>query len=207
MDLGQQFTPIKRSEIPMNLETAQQTSHPVSSDEFQAIAARGQARLDKMRSKTHDISALGEKLGEVSGHAYNATREEWGGATYNPRTAKPVNFHEPDKHVLSARTPGQQPIAVPADASKEHFNAAMQQAHSTFHDQLSHSSHYLGVFHDADKKQVEIDPVVVVGDSSGKHRENVGRTKAQEIGAATHAVGGAYHFASGNGVFPPHVPD
>jgi hypothetical protein len=205
MELGHQFSPIKKSELPMNLETAQATSREVSPDEFQATAAKGQARLDKMRSKSHDISALSKGLGEVTEHAYGASREEWGGATYNPRTAKPVSFTHPDKHVLSARTAGQEPVTVPADASKEHFSAAMQQAHSTFRDQLAHSSHYLGVFHDADKGQVEIDPVVVVGDSSGKHRQEVGQAKAQEIGAATHAVGGAYHFASGNGVFPPHV--
>lgn len=208
MNLGQQFNPIKRSEVASYTDPDNpQHSKQVSPEEFQATAAKGQARLDKLRSKTHDISVLTNNLGNVTQHAYDVTRADWGGATYNPRTAAPVDFHEPDKHVLSARTPGQETIAVPSDASPEHFSKAMQQATSTYATQLAHSQHYLGVFHDTEKKQVEIDPVVVVGDTSGKHRESVGRAKAQEIGAATGATGGAYHFASGNGVFPPHIAD
>jgi DNA polymerase III gamma/tau subunit len=197
MNLGQQFTPIKKSELPMNLETAQATSKEVSPQEFQETAARGQAHLDSLRSQTHNTAKMDKNLGKVSKHAYEATREEWGGATYSASKGKAVNFSNPAKHAVSAKLPGQQSVTVPADASEEHFNNAMSQARSTFSEQLSHPSHYLGVFHDADKGHIEIDPVVAVN----------GAKKAQEVGAATRATGGAYHFKSGNGVFPPHVAD
>lgn len=206
MTLGKQFDPIKHSDLsPSGQEPGR--SRAVSHEEFQSIAAKGHADLEKMRSKTNDISALHSNYGDVKSHAYENSREPWGGGTYNPRTAAPVNFHMPDKHTLSVRDPGQETVTVHANASREKFNQAMDTAKDRFGKNLTHGSHYLGVFHDADKKQIEIDPVVVVGDPSGKHRQEVGHARAESIGAATRATGGAYHFASGNGVFPPHVAD
>lgn len=206
--LSGQFAPIRASDLP-DLPTARSSSKPVSGAEFQAQAARGQARLDSMRSRKQDTSAIYEPSawdGMVD-HAFHATREPWGGATYNPSTANPVNFHRPDKFILTVRHPSESPISVSPLANRQQFGDAMAAARAAYGDRLTGANHHLGVFHDAEAGRIDIDPTVVVGDSSGKHRMQQGRTKAQEIMAATHALGGAYHPASGDGFWPNHIAD
>jgi hypothetical protein len=61
--------------------------------------------------------------------------------------------------------------------------------------ELARGGTYLGVFHDDDNARIDIDPVTIVATADD----------AEKIGAYTHAIGGAYHFATGNGHFPPHV--
>jgi hypothetical protein len=182
--------------------SGQERSQPMSHEQFGAFAAKGQAHLDSLKAQGTQPNKMGD---ETTHHAYEATREPWGGATYNPRTGNAVNFHEPDKHSVSAREPGSLPVATSAHMNEEQFGRVMNMAKVMHHKELSTAGHYLGVFHDADTHKVEIDPVVVTGDS--RHREDVGREKALQVAAATHAEGGAYHFASGNGVFPPHVKE
>lgn len=198
--------PITASELP-DSETAHETSQLVSRYEFRQVAARGKERLAKMAAGIHDTSKLHENLDSVTEHAYAATREPWGGATYNPRTGQPVNFHLPDKHALTARDPGQEGIELPESLNHDQFAHAMQDATAKYSGNLSRGQHYLGVFRDSDKHTIEIDPVVVAGDPERKHRREVGERMAQEISAATHATGGAYSFNTGNGVYPPHVHD
>jgi hypothetical protein len=62
---------------------------------------------------------------------------------------------------------------------------------------LARGGTYLGIFHDDDNARIDIDPVTIVATPRD----------VESIGACTHAIGGAYHFATGNGYFPPHVPD
>lgn len=205
-NLGGQFKPIYKADLP-NLPTAHSSSQPVSHDEFQRQAASGQARLDRMRSNKQDTSAMHapDTWNAMVDHAYGATREEWGGATYNPSTASAVNFHKPDKFALTVRNPGENPISVHPAASREQFGAAMDQAKHEYGDRLTGQNHYLGVFHDPEAGRIDIDPTVVVGDSSRKGRMDKGLQASQEIMAATNALGGAYHFASGDGFWPNHV--
>lgn len=201
--LGLQFSPITTHELP-DLSTARQ-SPEVSPSSFQQVAARGQARLDKMGAEIHDTHPLTQNLTAASNQAYAATREPWGGTTINPRTGNSVDFHEPDKYALAARDPGQQPEVMASSANQQQFREHMGNAVTKFSGNLQRGSHYLGVFHDSDKHTVEIDPSVVVGDPGRKHRQEKGAEAASEIMAARHTLGGAYHFASGNGLFPPHV--
>jgi hypothetical protein len=53
------------------------------------------------------------------------------------------------------------------------------------------------VFHDDENHRIDIDPVLVV----------TNRADVDTIGAATHAIGGAYNFSDGNGYWPPHVAE
>ena len=211
--LGVQFGPEARAKLPKPIQahelpdsdTVHETSQLVSRNEWRQTAQRGQDRLSKMAAGIHDISALHGNYGQVTEHAHAATREPWGGATYNPRTGRPVDFHEPDKHALTALDPGQRTVTLAANANKQQFAGAMSDAAAKFSGNLSRGGHYLGVFHNADKNQVEIDPVVVSGDPAHKHRREAGERVSQELSAATHATGGAYSFHTGNGVYPPHV--
>ncbi len=206
--LGMQFKPIYKSDLP-DLPTAHSSSQPVSHEQFQAEAAPGQALLAQMRANPRDVSALhaAATWNSMVYHAYQATREPWGGATYNPATTRPVDFHEPDKFALTVRHPDESPISVSPLANRQQFGAAMDQARAAYGDRLASAHHHLGVFHDAEAGRIDIDPTVVVGDSSGKHRMEQGLSKAKGIMSATHALGGAYHFASGDGFWPNHIAD
>ena len=185
---------------------------------FQEFAQAGQRRLNDLAAgKPSEV--FGAQYGvytppanrdvwpATKKHAYQASREDWGGGTYNPRTGQAVNFHKPDKHAVTVREQGQEPVAVPHHLSEMQFGEVMDQARRTYRKQLGRRKHFLGVFHDPDAGDVQIDPVVVTGDPSGKHREEVGELAARQIAAATHSVGGAYHFASGSGKWPPHIAE
>lgn len=71
----------------------------------------------------------------------------------------------------------------------------MDEAKTRFADILQRQTHFLGVFHDDDNGRIDIDPVLVVPKSS----------QVETIGAASHAIGGAYNFRDGLGYWPPHV--
>ena len=201
--LGLQFDPITTHELP-DLTSARQ-SPEISPTEFQRVAQRGQEHLDRMNSEIHDIHPLTSNITAAAQQAYKAVQEPWGGSTINPRSGNPVDFHYPDKYAMAARDPGQDAVTMPSSVNYQQFRGHMGDAVAKFHGNLQRGQHYLGVFHDSDKHTVEIDPSVVVGDPRPHHRQEVGAQHAQEIMAARHSLGGAYHFASGNGLFPPHV--
>lgn len=210
MDLGPQFKPIYKTDLPdlPTVHSGPTASSPVSHQEFQAQAARGQQRLDSMRSKSAPTPGLeGGRWDAMVDHAYAQTREPWGGATYNPRSGSPVDFHKPDKLALTVRETGEDPISVSPLANRQQFGAAMDQARAQFGSRMGHQNHFFGVFHDADAGRIDLDPTVVVGDPSRKGRPEKGFQAAREIMAATNARGGAFHFASGDGVWPNHVAD
>ena len=77
------------------------------------------------------------------------------------------------------------------------FDEAMNIALAKYGKQLAKGGSYLGVFHDDDLNRIDIDPVTVLDSLR----------EVETIGAYTHAIGGAYHFASGDGFWPPHVPE
>jgi len=176
---------------PITADEARGDSRPVTHEEFQRMAASGQQRLDRMAAGAGGTKGLDSHWQDIKDHAHRVSQEPWGGATYSPRTGKPVS---PSKgFALTSRRPGQEQIRLPENASREQLGAAMDQARIRYA-QLAHGSHHLGVFHDDDEKSIDIDPVVITQSKRAAH----------EIGAATHAVGGAYEFHTGNGTFPPH---
>ena len=73
----------------------------------------------------------------------------------------------------------------------------MDEARTRFATQLTYDQFHLGVFRDEDIGGIDIDPVLIV--------DNIG--DVESIGAFTHAVGGAYNFADGNGYWPPHIEE
>ena len=177
---------------PITADEARGDSQPVTHEEFQRVAHSGQRRLDRMRQEAPGTKGLDSHWEDIKNHAHEVSQAPWGGATYSPRTGKPVS---PSKgYAVAARRPGQEQIRLPENASREQLGAAMDQARARY-EQLGHASHHLGVFHDDDEHVIDVDPVVITHSKKAAH----------EIGAATHAVGGAYEFHTGNGTFPPHI--
>lgn len=192
---GQQFVPIRKGDLST---TDARRSPEVSHEEFQQRAARGKSIYEGMSKKAAPVegTSFDRNFERITDRAHKAVQEPWGGATINSHTGRAVR-QGADSYALTARPPGMASVSVPADADHNTFRQAMHTARNTYGEVLARQGHHLGVFHDADKGTIDIDPVVVVK----KQRD------AEDIGAYTHAVGGAYHFKSGDGYWPPHVKD
>lgn len=171
-------------------------SRAVSSAEFQQISALGAAEYEKLRRQGGPTTGLDKNWGSIVNRAYIDAGEPWGGATIDAHTGEFLTGKE-DKYAITVRPPGMDSVTIPANANPLEFRTAMNKAKERYSEILQRKDHYLGVFHDADKNTIDIDPVLVTDNKS----------HVETIGAYTHAVGGAYHFKSGDGFWPPHVDD
>ncbi len=173
-------------------------SRPVSHDEFQQLASQGHALHKALSSPAYQqpTNGIDDNWDATVKHAYEATRQPWGGATYHPSTGKALEGNE-DLYAITARDPGKQTLEVDPNANYQDFHAAMTNARQQFGPELSRHNHHLGVFHDDDVKKIQFDPAYV----TPKHSD------VETFGAYTRNVGGAYHFKSGDGYWPPHVAE
>lgn len=189
--IGGQFevTPLKKSDLGDAPGAA--SSRQVSRDEYQTLAGQGRQYLEGLAGKSSH-RGLDKNWDSITSSAHAASSEPWGGATYNAKTGKPLSPGA-NSYAVTAKEPGQAQISVKPGAKPEEFQAAMSKARESM---PAHATH-LGVFHDADKGRVDIDPVTVVNS----------RQKVEQVGAYTQAKGGAFHFRSGNGYYPPHVEE
>ena len=170
-------------------------SPEVSEAEFHTYAQRGKAKYDQLATQRTGAMALeGPRFKRLIDEAYDATRSEWGGVTVDAHTGEHVKV-DADAYALSIRKQGVDSVTVDPAATREDFEAKMDEARTKFAYELTFPGAHLGVFHDADLKRIDIDPVLVTPSLEDVH----------DIGAHTRAVGGAYHFKSGDGFWPPHV--
>ena len=183
------FPPITKAE-------ARGDSRPVSHEEFQRLARIGQGQLDAFKTRSSPHSGLDDHWDQIKRDGYEEVRKSWGGATIDSHTgqALPQGAHA---YAITVKDVGAKTVSVHEHATFEEFSAAMDVAKGRFSHVLQRESHYLGLFHDDENKRIDIDPVLVV-----TKREDV-----DTIGAASHAIGGAYNFADGNGYWPPHVAE
>jgi hypothetical protein len=175
---------------------ARGNSPTVSPEQYDILREQGKAYIAKMRSGPGDTSGMDANWEAIKGHAYEESQKDWGGVTIDPRTG--ADFKPPKQesgpYAISVRNPGQDTISIPSNATREQFDAAMEQAKASY-SQLGAKDHYLGVFHDNDKGTIDFDPVLIVNTPA----------QVEAVGAYTKSIGGAYDFATGNGYFPPHV--
>lgn len=172
-------------------------SPEVSTEEFLAHAKRGAAKVAKMKAgRTAPTALVGNQWDQTVYSAWHATRKPWGGITVDAHTGKHVS-PTADAYALTVRDPGTDSVHVDPEASREEFERAMKTARKRFAKILSRPGSHLGVFRDEDTNSIDIDPVLVTPSLDDVH----------DIGAYTHAVGGAYHFKSGDGYWPPHVKE
>lgn len=193
--LKQAAAPVQEDYRLIGENEARGNSRPVSEEEFHEIAQRGRSRYNAMTRNKQTTQGLEDNWDNVKQHAYQATRHPWGGATYNTRTGLPIKS-DADIYAMTVRPTGEHhPISVATDAPEHEFHAAMDHARDKYADHLANRGHHLGVFHDADEGRIDIDPVTLLDNQK----------QVEEIGAYKGSVGGAYHFKSGNGFWPPHV--
>jgi hypothetical protein len=187
-----QAPPLSFDEITAS--EARGDSRPVSASEFQDIAREGQERLDSFQMEASPITELDANWDKLKTHSYTAAQESWGGATIDSHTGKVISPNA-DVYAMSVKKPGMSTVSIAESASQDDFHAAMDTAKERYSEILTNKQHGLGVFHDDVKKTIDFDPVLVVDNLHD----------VETIGAATHAIGGAYRFADGNGYWPPHV--
>jgi hypothetical protein len=173
------------------------TGRKVSEEELDNIKKRGQERLEAYKGQGQSTAGLeGDKWEQAKTDAFAKVQKPDGGETYDPRTGEAFKPEKAESgpFAVSAKHEGQEAVRIPANATKAEFDAAMEKAKEQF-PQLKDANHYLGVFHDAKLNEIHIDPVVIAKSTA----------EAEEIGAHTNAVGGAYNYATGNGLFPPRA--
>jgi hypothetical protein len=188
---GTTIRAVKRSALS-NPDTPR--TRGVSREEFTALANEGHARLAQFRRDGGPPAGLDRNMQAVKDHAYEQVQSEWGGGTYDAHTGKPLAGNE-DKYALTVKPPGVDSVSVRIGATREEMDAGIDEARQRFDGQLQGQQAHLGVFRDEDSGRIDIDPVLVVDN----HHD------VETIGSATHAVGGAYHFASGDGFWPPYI--
>lgn len=194
-NLGPQFPPIYQSDLTAGgVESGR--APKVSPEEFQESAGRGQKIVQMAQKTPAGTGGLDSNWDQIKSHAFNQSRNEWGGGTYSAKDGQPMK-PDADAYALTARTGSQESVHVPIGASPEEFGSAMDKARQTFGGNFGQHATHLGVFHDADAGRIDIDPVMVTPS----------RQQAQDAGAYTRATGGAYHFQSGDGYWPPSISD
>lgn len=173
---------------------ARGNSREVTESEFRSLAAQGKAELDAMKAASTPTVGLDSRWTDIKRDAFAEVQKSWGGATIDSHTGQPL-ASDADRFALTVKEGTQHTFSVAEKATFAQFAKAMDKAKREFRDQLARSNAFLGVFHDDDNHRIDIDPVVVVDTPE----------EVERIGAHTHAVGGAFHFKTGDGFFPPHV--
>jgi hypothetical protein len=186
---------IEKVTEPIRDEGKRGNSRPVSEAEFHQMAAEGRDRLKAIQAAPWGTSGLSAHWGAVKARAYAEVQKSWGGATVDPRTGGSLP-QGADKYAMSVKPSGLDTTSISEHASAAEFGQAMDVAKAKYGAQLAKGGSYLGIFHDDDLNRIDIDPVTVLDSLR----------EVETIGAYTHAIGGAYHFASGDGFWPPHVP-
>ena len=179
---------------PITAGEARGDSRPVSAAEFQHLAATGLNQLAVMSTRRAPLTGLDRNWQKIKDDSWAEVTQPWGGATIDAHTGKALP-QGADRYALTVKPHGLDKVSVPEHATRAEFDQAMEKARMRFRKELEKGQRHLGIFHDDDHHRIDIDPVVVV-DTIGE---------VETIGAYTHAIGGAYHFKSGDGFWPPHV--
>ena len=176
-------------------DEARGDSKPVTASEFEKLHSQGKDKYDSLLADTRPAKAFDSSphWQAVKSLAFDSVQESWGGQTIDPATGAAID--PKDGYSLSIKSPEQKQLSVSENASEDDFAAMMDHAKEVYADKLKGSQVYLGVFRDNNNHRIDIDPVAIV-----QSKDDV-----DALGAYTHAIGGAYEFATGNGHFPPHV--
>jgi hypothetical protein len=179
---------------PITAAEARGNSRPVTAAEFHQVASRGRDLLNSYEDNRSPITGLTSNWQALRDQAWQAVQDSWGGVTIDAHTGELVPDGA-DKFAVSVKPPGVHTISIPENATEAEFNRAMDLALERFGSLLEGQNFHLGVFRDDEHHRIDFDPVLVVDSQQ----------QAEEIGAYTHNIGGAYRFSDGNGYWPPHI--
>lgn len=163
----------------------------VTPTEVTEATIRGLNYLKKLNNKTTSLTNVVQHFDDVAKKLYEMTvMKEWGGATYDPKTGRfaTTGF---------ASSSGGQTIEIPIEKAKdfETFKQTLKNFISQNKNSLSKKDYYLGAFRDEKKQTVDFDVTIILPTVQ----------VAEDIQTALKLKGGAYDFATGNGVFGLHT--
>lgn len=167
-------------------------SRGISYHDFHILSIQGERMLKAMHKDSSPPTGITDNRERIVDRAVTEAHKSWGGVTIDAHTGEEI--HRESGYALTVKAPGQHSIVLPESASHEEMDWAVREALSRF-PQLNNAQHALGIFHDDDHHRIDVDPVLIVDTTH----------QVDAIGTFTHAIGGAYDFATGNGHFPPHV--
>lgn len=188
--------PIRPSELSSPTAIERGHSRPVSPEEWYDAENQGKLAYEDTAAQADGTEGMDQAWPQLKQRAWQNVQEPWGGDTINAATGQPIEG-SPDAYALTVKPHGVDSVSIPIGSPQHHFNAAMDEARQRFGNVLQRQNHHLGVFRDEDVNRIDFDPVLVVNNLRD----------AENIGAHTRNIGGAYHFKSGDGFWPPHVPD
>jgi hypothetical protein len=167
----------------------------VSPAEYQNLARDGRAYIEE---RTADSSPHALDDNAVRDGAWESVQYEWSGQTIDAHTGQPIpeDYHG-DTYAVTARLKGMKEVNIPIGSNRAAFDRAYGRALKMYAEVLNGRDGHLGVFRNETTGRIEFDPVY---NTANPH-------DTEAVGAYTHAVGGAYHFRSGNGYWIPHVED
>jgi hypothetical protein len=186
----------KRSRVRPVITAAEArgNSRPVGYEEFQHLAGLGNSWVDKAKRDASPTTGLDDHWSSIRSRAYAEVQKSWGGATIDSHSGAFLPDGA-DLYAISVKPRGMDTVSVPETASETDFNAAMDRAKELFRPALERKGYHLGVFHDDEHSRIDIDPVAILDSVE----------LVEQVGSYTRAIGGAYHFKSGDGFWPPHV--
>lgn len=117
--------------------------------------------------------------------------DEWGGVTLDARTWQAVAPSEGYAVAIAGNFAGSS-LSCPIGSSEVTIHQFVRELVNAYPDVP-----YYGVFRDDDTGRIDFDPVLVVTDEG----------EARDVATFCGSLGGAYDFATGNGVFPYHVAE
>ena len=122
-------------------------SRPVSYNEFQRFAGRGQEQLDGFKKNASPTTGLDQNMAKLKADTFKEVQNEWGGATIDSHTGKALP-QGVDKYAITVKDKGVDTVSIPVGASQKEFDAAMDTARERFGSILEREQHHLGVFRD-----------------------------------------------------------
>jgi hypothetical protein len=140
------------------------------------------------------VPVTGAQVADTLASAYREVSRSWGGLTVSLDTLESVPDGT-DAYAVSIRPAEVPAVTLPETASFAEFTHGFTVALLRF-GALAESVPYLGIWHDDEHHVIELDPVAVVAT----------RAEVDALGAIYPVVGGAYHFATGNGYYPNGRP-
>ena len=175
--------------IPITAAEARGDSQPMRLACLTRLAMRGTDLLMAAARRARPRKRL---TGDLILEAWVDTRSPWGALTIDLEAAQTVLRSDGYAVSTGGNVNTGAHAEVSPDASLADFSAAMITVASR-----TPLGQHLGVFYDADLERIDIDSVYLTDD----------RSEAIAIGTASHSLGGAYDFATGDAVWMPHLAE
>lgn len=181
-------------DIPGSGSGATYTSGIRTVDEatYNQVSQRGHQIIAKARGgKVRELTHYTANSAKVAQKAHAAVQEQWGGLTYDPRTGKYVAAVKGLEGPYASSAGQTVSLTLKEAKDQARVAAALDEVVRANRELLEREGYYVGVFHDAQAGRIDFDVNLLLKTSD----------EAIAVQTALGRTGGAYDFATGDGVF------